>query len=81
MADALKALNRPAQAIQALEAAAERDAPTTSPSSQKLDESRRATGILVRRVTHRSRKPIRRAPASTSPSRRPAATTSTPRTG
>ncbi len=49
MADALKVLNRPAQAIQALEAAAER-----SPDDKKLlkllDDTRKATGILVRRV-------------------------------
>ena len=49
MADALKVLNRPAQAIQALEAAAER-APDNKTIVQKLDEARRATGILVRRV-------------------------------
>ena len=49
MADALKVLNRPAQAIQALEAAAER-APDDKTIVQKLDEARRATGILVRRV-------------------------------
>ena len=49
MADALKALNRPAQAIQALEAAAER-APDNKAIVQKLDETRRATGMLVRRV-------------------------------
>ncbi|HME23640.1 MAG TPA: alpha-2-macroglobulin [Acetobacteraceae bacterium] len=49
MAEALKLLNRPAQAIQALEAAAER-APDNKAIVQKLDEARRATGILVRRV-------------------------------
>ena len=49
MADALKLLDRPAQAIQALEAAAER-APDNKAIVQKLDETRRATGILVRRV-------------------------------
>ena len=50
MADALKALDRPAQAIQALEAAAEL---TTDNKAivAKLDEMRRATGILVRHVT------------------------------
>ncbi len=49
MAEALQALNRPAQAIQALEAAAER-APDNKAIVQKLYEARRATGILVRRV-------------------------------
>ena len=49
MAEALQVLNRPAQAIQALEAAAER-APDNKTIVQKLDEARRATGILVRRV-------------------------------
>ncbi len=49
MAEALKALNRPAQAIQALEAAAER-APDNKAIVQRLDETRRATGILVRRI-------------------------------
>ncbi len=49
MADALKLLDRPAQSIQALEAAAER-APDNKAIVQKLDETRRATGILVRRV-------------------------------
>ena len=49
MAEALKALDRPAQAIQALEAAAER-APDDKTIVQRLDETRRATGILVRRV-------------------------------
>ena len=49
MADALQVLNRPAQAIQALEAAAER-APDNKAIVQKLDEARRATGILIRRV-------------------------------
>jgi uncharacterized protein YfaS (alpha-2-macroglobulin family) len=49
MADALKALNRPAQAIQALEAAAER-APDDAKIRATLDATRRATGILVRRV-------------------------------
>ena len=49
MAEALKALDRPAQAIQALEAAAER-APDNKAIAQRLDETRRATGILVRRV-------------------------------
>ena len=49
MAEALKVLDRPAQAIQALEAAAER-APDDKAIAQKLDETRRATGILVRRV-------------------------------
>ena len=46
MADALKVLNRPAQAIQALEAAVERS-PDDKAIAQKLDETRRATGILV----------------------------------
>ncbi len=49
MADALKALNRPAQAIQALEAATER-APDDAKIKQALDATRRATGILVRRI-------------------------------
>jgi alpha-2-macroglobulin len=49
MAEALKVLDRPAQAIQALEAAAER-APDNKAIVQKLDETRRATGILVRHV-------------------------------
>ncbi len=49
MADALKALNRPAQAIQALEAAAER-APDDAKIKQALDDTRRATGILVRHI-------------------------------
>ena len=49
MADALKALNRPAQAIQALEAAAERS-PDDAKIRQALDATRRAAGILVRRV-------------------------------
>jgi len=49
MADALKALNRPAQAILALEAALER-VPDDATLRQALDETRRATGILVRHV-------------------------------
>jgi uncharacterized protein YfaS (alpha-2-macroglobulin family) len=49
MADALKLLDRPAQAIQALEAAAERS-PDDKKIAQALDAARRATGILVRRV-------------------------------
>ena len=49
MAEALKVLDRPAQAIQALEAAAER-APDDKTIVRRLDEARRATGILVRRV-------------------------------
>ncbi len=49
MAEALKLLDRPAQAILALEAAAERS-PDNKAIAQKLDETRRATGILVRRV-------------------------------
>jgi uncharacterized protein YfaS (alpha-2-macroglobulin family) len=49
MADALKLLDRPAQAIQALEAAAERT-PDNKTIVQKLDQTRRETGILVRRV-------------------------------
>lgn len=49
MAEALRALDRPAQAILALEAASER-APDNKAIVQKLDEARRATGILVRRV-------------------------------
>ncbi len=52
MADALKALNRPAQQIQALEAAAQRATATdTKAIVQKLDEARRAAGVLVRRIT------------------------------
>ena len=50
MADALNVLSRPAQAIQALEAAAERT-PDNKAIVQKLDETRRAVGVLVRRVT------------------------------
>ena len=50
MADALKLLDRPAQAIQALEAATER-APDDKAIAQKLDDARRAAGVLVRRVT------------------------------
>jgi uncharacterized protein YfaS (alpha-2-macroglobulin family) len=50
MADALKVLNRPAQAIQALEAAAER-APDDDRLRQALADLRRATGVLVTRVT------------------------------
>jgi uncharacterized protein YfaS (alpha-2-macroglobulin family) len=49
MADALKTMNRPAQAIQALEAAAER-VPDDKKLLKLLDDTRRATGILVRRV-------------------------------
>ena len=49
MADALKALDRPSQAVQALEAAAER-APGDGKIREALDATRRATGILVRRV-------------------------------
>ncbi len=49
MADALKVLNRPAQAIQALEAAAERS-PDDKNIVQALDAARRAAGVLVRRV-------------------------------
>ncbi|HEY8287647.1 MAG TPA: MG2 domain-containing protein, partial [Acetobacteraceae bacterium] len=49
MADALTRLNRPAQAIQALEAAAERK-PDDAAIRQKLAEARQATGVLVKRV-------------------------------
>jgi uncharacterized protein YfaS (alpha-2-macroglobulin family) len=49
MADALLVLDRPAQAVQALEAAAER-APDDKAVAQKLADTRRAIGILVRRV-------------------------------
>ncbi|MDR3536978.1 MAG: alpha-2-macroglobulin [Acetobacteraceae bacterium] len=49
MANALKALNRPAQATLALEAATER-APDDASLRQALEDTRRATGILVRRV-------------------------------
>ncbi len=49
MADALKLLDRPAQAIQALEAAAERS-PDDAKIRQALDAARRAAGVLVRRV-------------------------------
>jgi uncharacterized protein YfaS (alpha-2-macroglobulin family) len=52
MADALKSLNRPAQQIQALEAAAQRaTAADNKAIVQKLDEARRAAGVLVRRIT------------------------------
>src|SRR6185437_15661676 len=62
MAEALKVLNRPAQAIRALEAASQR-APDNRAIVQRLDETRRATGILVRRVaTEPEAEP--RAPAS-----------------
>ncbi len=51
MSDALKAIDRPAQAInQALEAAADLTT-DNKPIVAKLDELRRATGILVRRLT------------------------------
>lgn len=50
MADALKLLNRPAQAIQALATAAER-APNDGRIRQLLADTRRATGVLVSRVT------------------------------
>lgn len=50
MADALKAMNRPAQAIQALEAAVER-APNDAALKQALADTRRATGVLVSRLT------------------------------
>jgi hypothetical protein len=53
MAAALKVLNRPAQAIQALEAAAERS-PDDKTILQTLDETRRAAGILVRRARGRA---------------------------
>lgn len=49
IADALKVMNRPAQAIQALEAAVER-APTDSRLRQALADTRRATGVLVSRL-------------------------------
>lgn len=49
MADALHLLNRPAQQIQALEAAAER-APDDKKISQTLADTRRAVGVLVSRV-------------------------------
>src|SRR3984957_5755863 len=49
MADALKVLDPPAQAIPALEAAAERS-PDDAKIRQALDATRCATGILVRRV-------------------------------
>lgn len=50
MADALKLLNRPAQAIQALDAAVQR-APDDARIRQILADTRRATGVLVSRVT------------------------------
>src|SRR5579863_1472642 len=53
MADALRLMDRPAQAIQALETAAELT-PDNKAIVAKLDETRRATGILVRRVTTES---------------------------
>jgi hypothetical protein len=49
MADALGVLNRPAQAIQALQAAAQR-APDDAKLRQRLAETRRAVGVLVSRV-------------------------------
>jgi hypothetical protein len=49
MADALHVLNRPAQAIQALEAATQR-APDDAKLRQVLADARRAAGLLVRRV-------------------------------
>ena len=49
MANALIVLDRPAHAVQALEAAMER-APDDKAIAQKLADTRRATGILVRRV-------------------------------
>ena len=53
MADALKLLDRPAQAIQALEAAAGLTSDNKAIVA-KLDVMRRATGILVRHVTTES---------------------------
>jgi uncharacterized protein YfaS (alpha-2-macroglobulin family) len=50
MADVLRALDRPAQAIAALEAAQER-APADARIRQALDDARRATGVLVARIT------------------------------
>ncbi len=49
MADALQAMDRPAQAIQALQAAVER-APDDARLRETLAQTRRATGILVRQV-------------------------------
>jgi uncharacterized protein YfaS (alpha-2-macroglobulin family) len=49
MADALRVLNRPAQAIQALEAATER-VPDDAKVRQTLAEVRRAVGVLVSHV-------------------------------
>ena len=49
IAEALKALDRPAQAIIALEAAQERE-PDDAAIRQTLDETRRATGVLVRQI-------------------------------
>jgi len=50
MADSLRLLNRPVQAIQALEAAVER-VPTDARVRQVLADTRRATGVLVSRLT------------------------------
>ena len=50
MADSLKLLNRPAQAVLSLEAAVER-APNDARIKQVLADTRRATGMLVSRVT------------------------------
>ena len=65
MAEALLRLDRPAQQIQALEAAAER-APDNVPLRQALADARRAAGLLVARRPHRAPRPSRRAPASAS---------------
>jgi len=50
MADALKLMNRPAQALQAMEQA-EKRTPNDPKIRQALNDLRRATGILVSRVT------------------------------
>jgi uncharacterized protein YfaS (alpha-2-macroglobulin family) len=67
MADALRVLDRPAQAIQALEAAAER-APDDAAIRQTLADARRAVGMLVRQVRAESEAdPPRACIAFTSP--------------
>ena len=50
MADALRGMDRPAQAVMALEAAQER-APDDAAVKQLLADAQRATGMLVRGVT------------------------------
>ncbi len=79
MADALKALDRPSQAIQALEAAAER-APVTQRSARRWTRHGAPPAFWCA-ASPPSPRPSRRAPASTSPWPRRGATISTPRTG